>query len=115
MDLIRNKFEVWLADLGIKDGSEVGKVRPVVIVQSSFLSGLPSTIVCPITFNPWEVENSFQIPVKSGESGLLRDSLILTDQLRSLDNSKLRKKIGELNLRNQITLDQRLKVTLDLT
>ena len=115
MELIRNKFEVWLADLGLKDGSELGKIRPVVIVQSSFLSGLPSTIICPITSNPWDEENSFQIPLKMGEAGLMRDSLILTDQLRSLDNSKFKKKIGELAVKNQIKLDQRLKITLDLT
>ena len=46
-----NQYEIWLADLNPQIGTEAGKVRPVVIVQTNFLNEIadPSTIICPIT------------------------------------------------------------------
>ncbi|MBU6324702.1 MAG: type II toxin-antitoxin system PemK/MazF family toxin, partial [Bacteroidetes bacterium] len=44
------KFEIWLADLNPRTETEIGKVRPVLIVQSDLLNKVhPSTLICPIT------------------------------------------------------------------
>ncbi|MEQ8905095.1 type II toxin-antitoxin system PemK/MazF family toxin [Ekhidna sp.] len=114
MALKRNKFDLWLANLGVKAGTEMGKVRPVVIVQSDILNALNSTIVCPISSSPWEMTH-LQIQLEEGESGLLHDSVIFIDQLRALDNDKLIRKLGTLSMEKQSQLNQKLKQILDLT
>uniref|UniRef100_UPI0032EDAD4D type II toxin-antitoxin system PemK/MazF family toxin n=1 Tax=Ekhidna sp. TaxID=2608089 RepID=UPI0032EDAD4D len=114
MALKRNKFDLWLADLGVKAGTEMGKVRPVVIVQSDILSALNSTIVCPISSSPWEI-TPLQIQIEGGESGLLHDSVIFMDQLRALNNDKLIRKLGTLSIEKQSMLNQKLRQVLDLT
>lgn len=46
------QFEIWIADLNPRMGTETGKVRPVIIVQTDLLNSVhPSTIICPITTN----------------------------------------------------------------
>ena len=65
MALTRNKYEVWLADLGLKDGTEMGKIMPVVIIQADVLQALNSTIVCPISSSPWEL-TPLQIQIHQG-------------------------------------------------
>ncbi len=109
----RRKFEIWLTDLGEKAGTEPGKIRPSVVVQSSFLTGLPSTLICPITSNPW-LKGLLRIEIKGGISGLQRDSFILIEQIRALDNSKFLQLLGELPLEDQLHLNESLKIVLDL-
>lgn len=47
-----NQFDIWLANLNPSKGTEPGKIRPVVVIQTDLLNGVhPSTIVCPITTN----------------------------------------------------------------
>ncbi|WP_432264614.1 type II toxin-antitoxin system PemK/MazF family toxin [Autumnicola musiva] len=48
-----NQFEIWIADLNPRIGTEAGKLRPVIILQTNLLNkaGHPSTIICPITSN----------------------------------------------------------------
>ncbi|HAY70305.1 MAG TPA: type II toxin-antitoxin system PemK/MazF family toxin, partial [Saprospirales bacterium] len=48
-----NQFEIWIADLNPQIGTESGKTRPVLIVQTDLLNKIPhpSTIICPITRN----------------------------------------------------------------
>jgi len=45
-----NQYEIWIADLNLKIGTESGKTRPVLVVQNNLLNKIPypSTIVCPI-------------------------------------------------------------------
>jgi mRNA interferase MazF len=48
-----NQYEIWIADLNPQIGTEAGKTRPVLVVQTNLLNKIPhpSTVVCPITTN----------------------------------------------------------------
>jgi len=76
--------EVWLADLDPRRGTEAGKTRPVLIVQSQALldAGHPSTLIIPLTTNL--VEDAEPLRIRVPASGRLRQaSDLLIDQLRA--------------------------------
>lgn len=82
--------EVWLADLHPRRGTEPGKKRPVLIVQSQALldAGHPSTLIIPLTTNL--VQDSEPLRIRVPASGRLRQaSDLLIDQLRAIDNRRL--------------------------
>ena len=82
--------EVWLADLDPRRGTEPGKTRPVLIVQSQALlqAAHPSTIVVPLTTNL--VDSAEPLRLRFHRRGRLRlDSDLLIDQVRSIDNRRL--------------------------
>ena len=82
--------EIWLADLNPPHGTEPGKTRPVLIVQSQALldAGHPSTYVIPLTTRLVEDAEPLRIRL-SAAIGLARDSDLLMDQLRAIDNRRL--------------------------
>lgn len=82
---------VWLANLNPGRGTEPGKMRPVLIVQSQTLldAGHPSTIVIPLTTNLIDNADPLRIRVKAQEG--LKESDLLMDQVRAIDNRRLSK------------------------
>ncbi len=82
--------EIWLANLNPGKGSEPGKTRPVLVVQSQALldAGHPSTLVVPLTTKL--IENTEPLRIRVVAQGLLKhDSDLLIDQLRAIDNRRL--------------------------
>jgi len=109
------KYEIWVADLSPQMGTEPGKTRPVVIVQTNFLNGLhPSTIVCPLTTKTRPNATILRIHLPAGTADLAQDSDIMMDQLRAIDNRRLLQKIGFLPAHFRTQIDTNLKIVLDL-
>lgn len=82
--------EIWLADLNPRRGTEPGKTRPVLIVQAQALLDVshPSTLVVPLTTQL--VDNAEPLRIRISTQGKLRkDSDLLLDQLRAIDNRRL--------------------------
>ncbi|HTX72612.1 MAG TPA: type II toxin-antitoxin system PemK/MazF family toxin [Rectinemataceae bacterium] len=81
---------IWLANLNPGKGTEPGKTRPVLILQDQALldAGHPSTIVIPLTTNLIDDAEPLRIRVKAREK-LSRDSDLLLDQIRAIDNRRL--------------------------
>lgn len=109
------RFDIWIADLNPRIGSEPGKIRPVVIIQTDLLNNKhPSTLICPVTTNVENNSNILRIQFQKNESGLKTVSSILIDQIRAIDNRRLKRKIGTLNEKKRTLLEENLKVILDL-
>ena len=88
---------LYLADLNPRFGTEPGKVRPVVVVQTDALNRAhPSTIVCPLTSGVAGFPNMLRVALPKGVSGLERASDILVDQVKAIDNRRLHRKLGAL-------------------
>lgn len=88
---------LYMADLNPRFGTEPGKVRPVVVVQTDALNRLhPSTIVCPLTTKIAGFENPLRVSLPKGVSGLKRASDVLVDQVKSIDNRRLQRTLGAL-------------------
>jgi len=110
-----NKYEIWIADLSPRFGTEPGKIRPVVIVQTDLLNGKHlSTIVCPVTTRIIPGATLLRIHLQKGEAGMEHPSDILIDQLRAIDNGRLIRKIGVLNEEKRLKINENLSIILDL-
>lgn len=85
-----NRGEVWLANLDPKQGTEPGKTRPVLIVQAQALLDAhhPSTLIVPLTTNLVNDAEPLRLRVAATDR-LRRDSDLLIDQLRAIDNRRL--------------------------
>ena len=107
------KFGIYLADLNPRRGTEPGKVRPVVILQSNLLNDTHfSTIVCPVTTGVVRQAELLRVHVAAKDSGLEKDSDILVDQIRAIDNRRFLKRVGKLSLRHQEKLLQNLHMLI---
>lgn len=109
------QYEIWLADLNPHFGTEPGKVRPVVIIQTDLLNKVhPSTIVCPLTTNVQLKAGILRMHLKKGEAGVKTDCDIMVDQVRAIDNKRFLKRAGSLSQIKIKTLTDNLKILLDL-
>jgi mRNA interferase MazF len=108
------QFDIWIADLEPQRGTETGKIRPVLVVQTNLLKDHPSTVVCPITTNVISSSEILRVHIKKGIANLKSDSDIMIDQIRAIDNRRLTQKVGELPLDLQLIVKENIKVVLDL-
>ena len=111
-----NQYEIWIADLNPQIGTEAGKTRPVLVVQTNLLNKIPhpSTIICPITTNVQKNSDILRVHLKKGMAKLKEDCDIMIDQLRAIDNKRFLKKIGEIPLSIQEKVEENLKIVLDI-
>ena len=88
---------LYAADLAPNFGTEPGKIRPVVVVQSNLLNetGHPSTWVLPCTTR-LTGENVLRVPLPRGIAGNARACEVMIDQSRAIDNRRLRRLLGQL-------------------
>ena len=93
-----NQYEIWIADLNPQIGTEPGKTRPVLVVQTNLLNKIshPSTIVCPITTNVKKEADILRVHLKKGMANLHENCDVMIDQIRAIDNKRLVKKVGVL-------------------
>ena len=108
------QFEIWIADLNPRMGTEAGKIRPVIIVQTDLLNKEhPSTIVCPITTNVKPDSEILRVHLKKSKFGLKEGCDIMIDQVRTIDNKRLVKKVGEVDSDTADKIRENLKIVLD--
>lgn len=109
------QYEIWMADLNPRFGTETGKTRPVVILQTNLLNGVHfSTIICPLTTQVNPDAEILRVHLYKKNSKLKDNSDILIDQVRAIDNRRLIKKIGQLSLAEIKSVRESLAIILDL-
>ena len=111
-----NQYEIWIADLNPHIGTEAGKSRPVLVVQSNLLNKIPhpSTIVCPITTNVHIDSDILRVHLKKGMANLHENCDVMIDQLRAIDNKRLMKKVGMLPNELIHTIKENISILIDL-
>jgi mRNA interferase MazF len=114
--MLVKRFEIWLVDLSPQIGTEPGKTRPVLVVQTNLLNKLPhsSTIVCPLTTNVQKESEILRVHIKKSTSNLNENCDIMIDQVRAIDNKRLIRKIGELPESLVSKVKENLAIILDL-
>lgn len=109
------QFEIWIADLNPRIGTETGKIRPVIVIQTDLLNKEhPSTIVCPITTNVKPNSEILRVHLKKRKFGLKEDCDIMIDQIRAIDNKRLVKKVGVVDSDTAEKIGENLKIVLGL-
>lgn len=95
--MLVKRGELYFADLSPVVGSEQGGVRPVLIVQNDIGNKYsPTIIAAAITSKLNKAKLPTHIELSSKEYGLEKDSVVLLEQIRTIDKTRLREKIGEL-------------------
>jgi len=110
------QFEIWIADLNPQIGTEAGKTRPVLVLQTNLLNKIPhpSTIICPITTNVKKDSEILRVHIKKGTANMHESCDIMIDQLRAIDNSRLIRKVGDLPANIAEMVRENIKLILDI-
>jgi mRNA interferase MazF len=111
-----NQFEIWIADLNPKIGTEPGKTRPVLTIQTNLLNKIPhpSTIICPITTNVKMDSDILRVHLKNGTANVDKACDIMIDQIRAIDNKRLTRRIGILPTDLIDKVKENIQIVLDL-
>ncbi len=107
--------DIFYADLSPVVGSEQGGMRPVLIVQNDTGNRhSPTVIAAAITSQTGKARLPTHIRLSGPEVGLSRDSVILLEQIRTLDKSRLRERMGHLGEGAMSAVDSALAVSFGL-
>lgn len=111
-----NQYEIWIADLNPQIGTETGKTRPVLIVQTNLLNKIshPSTIICPLTTNIQEDSDILRVHLTKGMANLKENCDVMIDQIRAIDNTRLVKKVGVLPINLTAKIKENIAILIDL-
>ena len=107
--------DIYYADLSPVVGSEQGGVRPVLIIQNDVGNKYsPTVIAAAITSRMGKTKLPTHIEVYAARAGLARDSVVLLEQLRTLDKRRLKEKMGHLDESAMSDIDNAIAVSLGL-
>ena len=105
--------ELYYADLSPVVGSEQGGVRPVLVVQNDIGNKFsPTVIAAAVTSKINKAKLPTHIELPSNEYGLNKDSVILLEQIRTLDKRRLKERIGELPSDTMSKVDRAILISL---
>jgi len=112
---VTERGDIWLADLNPPQGTEPGKTRPVLVVQATALSRSehPSTVIAPLTTRLVDGAEPLRIRVAARED-LERESDVLVDQLRAIDNRRLVRRLARPDAEVLDRVDAAIRDVLDL-
>ena len=114
--MVVKRGDIFYADLSPVIGSEQGGTRPVLVVQNDVGNKFsPTVIVAAITSQINKAKLPTQIEINAHEVGLLKDSVILLEQVRTIDKKRLREKIGRLDDEQLASVDEALGISFGIT
>lgn len=107
--------DIFYADLSPVVGSEQGGVRPVLVIQNDIGNRYsPTVIVAAVTSQIDKGRLPTHVELKAGEHGLERDSVVLLEQVRTIDKRRLREKVAHLGEEVMRKVDDALRISLGL-
>lgn len=108
--------EIYYADLSPVVGSEQGGVRPVLIVQNDVGNKhSPTVIAAAITSQREKAKLPTHIELEADSCGLSKDSVILLEQIRTIDKKRLKERMGELDLNSMTKVNTALSISFGLS
>ena len=115
MDTSVKRGDIYYADLSPVVGSEQGGIRPVLIIQNDTGNRhSPTVIAAAITSRTGKAKLPTHIELPGQSSGLPRDSIILLEQVRTLDKKRLRERMGHVEEHVMEKVDQAIAVSFGL-
>lgn len=112
--LIR-RGDIYYADLSPVVGSEQGGIRPVLIIQNNIGNRFsPTVIAAAITSRGTKADLPTHIRLYADRSGLSKDSVVLLEQIRTLDKRRLKEKMGTLSSNDMYKIDEALSISFGL-
>jgi mRNA interferase MazF len=113
--LVIRRGDVYYADLRPVIGSEQGGIRPVLIIQNDIGNKHSPTVICAaITSKMNKAKLPTHVELDAATYHMMKDSVILLEQLRTIDKKRLRDKVCHLNASILKKIDEALKISLEL-
>lgn len=113
--MIIRRGDIYYADLRPVVGSEQGGIRPVLIVQNDVGNKHSPTVICvAITSKMNKAKLPTHVELSAEEYGVIKDSVILLEQIRTIDKSRLKEKVCHLDKKILERIDKALLVSLAL-
>jgi mRNA interferase MazF len=113
--VIVKRGDIYYADLSPVVGSEQGGVRPVLIIQNDIGNKYsPTVIAAAITSQINKAKMPTHIELSAEEYGLNKDSVVLLEQIRTIDKKRLREKIGHLDAELMTSVNDALSISFGL-
>lgn len=114
-ELIIKRGEIWTADLRPGKGYEIAKIRPALIISSEAINLIsPMVIVLTISSQLPPVLGFDKIVLTKKQTGLAKNSAILIAHIRSIDKSRLTKKVGKISKAKLSEIEEVLKLVLGM-
>ena len=114
--MIVKRGDIYYADLSPVIGSEQGGIRPVLVVQNDVGNKYsPTIIAAAITSQINKAKMPTHIEISAEEYGLNKDSVVLLEQIRTIDKKRLKEKIGQLDEALMEQVDSALTISFGLT
>ena len=109
------KGDLYFADLSLVTGSEQGGIRPVLVVQNDVGNKFsPTIIVAAITSRRNKADLPTHVEIEADGNGLSKNSVVLLEQLRTIDKRRLRERIGTIDKTRLPEVDEALSVSLGI-
>lgn len=113
--MVVKRGEIYYADLSPVIGSEQGGIRPVLVVQNDVGNKYsPTVIVAAITSQINKAKMPTHVEIDAKEYGLIKDSVILLEQIRTVDKKRLKEKIGKIDDDLSEKVDESLLISFGL-
>ena len=113
--LIVMRGDIYYADLRPVVGSEQGGIRPVLIIQNDVGNKFsPTVIAAAITSQRFKTDLPTHIQVNADNCGLAKDSIVLLEQVRTIDKQRLKEKMGNLPEKDMNRINDALSVSMGL-
>ena len=107
--------DIYYADLSPVVGSEQGGIRPVLIVQNDVGNKYsPTVIAAAITSQKYKTRLPTHISVNADDCGLAKDSVVLLEQIRTIDKRRLKERMGELDPASMTRINSALEISFGL-
>jgi mRNA interferase MazF len=114
-NVVIKRGDILYADLSPVIGSEQGGVRPVLVIQNDIGNKYsPTVIVAAITSQINKAKLPTHVEINAEEYGIVRDSVILLEQIRTIDKKRLKEKVGHLSEEMMNKVDDGLQVSFGL-
>lgn len=110
-----HRGEIYLVDLDGNIGSEQSGIRPALIVQNNIGNACSSTtIICPLTSQA-KTNSSTHVELTPDDCGIIKDSIVLCEQVRVIDKTRLIRKLGDVTNRKKIEdVNRKLMLSIGL-
>lgn len=115
-EVVVRRGDIFYADLSPVVGSEQGGVRPVLVIQNDIGNKYsPTIIIAAITSQINKAKLPTHIEISAEEYGLTKDSVILLEQIRTIDKKRLKERVGHLSDELMKKVDECIQISFGLT
>ena len=115
IDMVIQRGDIYYADLRPVVGSEQGGIRPVLIIQNNVGNRHSPTVICAaITSQVHKAKLPTHVELSGRQYDLAKDSVVLLEQLRTIDKKRLKDKVCHLDNNILLKIDKALEISLEL-